>query len=406
MSKRKPDSELTTANVQEDEEENSREESGNVRTNASQEVMKTRRKTDKTSNGESTINVEAGKTSPKSNETPSSTFSFGTGLSTPPSNNFTYPTTFSFGIPSTKSSTNTPTPEANAESTTSTPSPSIDKPAFSFGLSADKPNFSFGSTTSTDKPSFSFGLGTTPSDSLFGLNTGDKQPFTFAFPTPSSFTFGTDFKFPSFTSLASFNSDADKTRAATANAAPTWSTEFNVKSESGESSTPHSPSVKLSKIENPSTGEEGETTLAEARVRLYEFEKSNWKERGVGNMKINTDKTKYRLLMRTDTTLKVILNAAIYNEMMAEEQSDKQLRFACINSVQSEDNTPEKTSDKTKISTYIVRFPTKQTYDDFYKALQTAKIAAGPLKKSTEEKPSETSTNEEEQTTEPKETEN
>jgi len=264
----------------ENEEENSREESGNVRANASQEIMKTRRivkvkrKTDKTSNGEST-NVEA-VNSPKSNETPSSNFSFGTGLSTPPSNNFTYPTTFSFGIPSTKSSTNTPTPEVNAETTSSTPSPSIDKPAFSFGLSTgDKPTFSFGSTASIDKPNFSFGLGTSAGDTpafSFGLNTGDKQPFTFAFPTPS-FTFGSEFKFPSFTSLASFNSDADKTREATANAAPTWSTEFNVQSESGESSTPHSPSVKLTKIENPSTGEEGETTLAEARVRLYEFEK-------------------------------------------------------------------------------------------------------------------------------------
>jgi ribosomal protein L12E/L44/L45/RPP1/RPP2 len=147
-------------------------------------------------------------------------------------------------------------------------------------------------------------------------------------------------------------------------------------SETGESSSPQSPLIKLSKIEKPTTGEEGETTLAEARVRLYEFEKPNWRERGVGTIKINTDQTKYRLLMRTDTTLRVILNATIYQDMTLEEQNEKQLRFACVNSIVSEDTKTEP-----KLSNFIIKFQTKQVFEEFFKAIKSAKIAAVPLKR-------------------------
>jgi Ran-binding protein 3 len=146
-------------------------------------------------------------------------------------------------------------------------------------------------------------------------------------------------------------------------------------SDTGESASSPQSLVKLTKIEKPTTGEEAETTLAEARAHLYEFEKSNgWKERGVGIIKINTDQTKYRLLMRTETTLRVILNASLYPEMKVEEQNKNQIRFACVNAIISEDSA-------LKISNFVIKFQTKQVFEDFFKAFKSAKSAALPLKK-------------------------
>jgi hypothetical protein len=149
-------------------------------------------------------------------------------------------------------------------------------------------------------------------------------------------------------------------------------------SDTGDSASFPQSLVKLTRIEKPTTGEETETTLAEARVCLYEFEKSNgWKERGVGIIKINTDQSKYRLLMRTETTLKLILNASIYPEMQVQEQNKNQIRFTCINTVVSEDTSTY----LKKISNFIIKFQTKQVFEDFFKVFQSAKIAVVPLKK-------------------------
>jgi len=323
-------------------EDNTEVESTNISAPATEEVMKTRRKLadrDSTPNSETTQNGE----SVKKDETPPPPISSST-FGTP-----TFGTTSTFGKPTFGSNT----------------------PPFSFGTSSTFPSiFSFGSNASTTNTTST----TSPSPETT-LSPTTEKPFAFGFSSTSfSFgPFGGDFKFPSFTQFSSFNTiDADKTREATTNASTSWSTDFSV-TETGDSS-PQS-NVKLSKLEKPTTGEEGETTLSEARVRLFEFEKSNWKERGLGTIKINTDQTKYRLLMRTDTTLKVILNAGIYNDMTSEEQSEKQLRFACVNSIVSEE-TPNP-----KISNFIIKFQTKQAFEDFFKALQSAKIAAGPLKK-------------------------
>ncbi|CAG8522908.1 8435_t:CDS:2 [Diversispora eburnea] len=76
------------------------------------------------------------------------------------------------------------------------------------------------------------------------------------------------------------------------------------------------------------TGEEDEVTRHTVRVKLYCME-GQWKERGVGFLKLNQSKNNeksFRLVMRADNILKVILNVALFNGMHVEKQ-DKFVRF-------------------------------------------------------------------------------
>ncbi|ESO06132.1 hypothetical protein HELRODRAFT_64615, partial [Helobdella robusta] len=59
------------------------------------------------------------------------------------------------------------------------------------------------------------------------------------------------------------------------------------------------------------TGEEDETEVHKQRSVLYRFDDNQWKERGVGDMKILKNKTNgrvYRLLFRRDQIHKVVCN--------------------------------------------------------------------------------------------------
>lgn len=73
------------------------------------------------------------------------------------------------------------------------------------------------------------------------------------------------------------------------------------------------PVVKLEIIENSetkTTGEENEEILFEAKTKAYRFLEGEWKERGLGPMKIleHKETKKCRLLMRRDKTLKICAN--------------------------------------------------------------------------------------------------
>ena len=60
------------------------------------------------------------------------------------------------------------------------------------------------------------------------------------------------------------------------------------------------------------TGEEGEIVRADFKCKLYRFdpESSEWKERGVGQVKLleHKENHKIRLLMRQEKTLKIRAN--------------------------------------------------------------------------------------------------
>ncbi|XP_031560846.1 ran-specific GTPase-activating protein-like [Actinia tenebrosa] len=80
------------------------------------------------------------------------------------------------------------------------------------------------------------------------------------------------------------------------------------------------PIVSLPKVEIKSL-EENEEEIFQMRAKLYRYDKngeeSEWKERGVGVIRIlkHTDKNTYRILMRRDKTLKICANHLITADM-------------------------------------------------------------------------------------------
>jgi E3 SUMO-protein ligase RanBP2 len=73
------------------------------------------------------------------------------------------------------------------------------------------------------------------------------------------------------------------------------------------------------------TGEEAEDVLYSCRAKLYRFASNEWKERGVGELKILLcpNSGKVRLVMRRDTVLKVCLNQYITPELKLDLKEDK-----------------------------------------------------------------------------------
>lgn len=73
------------------------------------------------------------------------------------------------------------------------------------------------------------------------------------------------------------------------------------------------------------TGEENDTVLFERRAKLYKYINKEWKEKGIGILKIlkNNDTNKVRLVMRREQVHKVCANHFLYDNMELKSKSDK-----------------------------------------------------------------------------------
>ena len=79
------------------------------------------------------------------------------------------------------------------------------------------------------------------------------------------------------------------------------------------------------------TGEEEESNVLQANVKLYIFEseKKNWVERGRGTLRLNDDPSstpghlRSRLVMRTVGTLRIVLNTKLFANMKCEKVSGR-----------------------------------------------------------------------------------
>uniref|UniRef100_A0A6B2LDY7 RanBD1 domain-containing protein n=1 Tax=Arcella intermedia TaxID=1963864 RepID=A0A6B2LDY7_9EUKA len=117
------------------------------------------------------------------------------------------------------------------------------------------------------------------------------------------------------------------------------------------------------------TGEEGEKVEVEVRVKLFEFvkvgESSSWKERGAGPLRIlvNPTTSRYRLVMRTDNAIRVVLNALPYADMRIEKPHEKQIRFTCINAVES----------SSKIGSFWIKLMNGPDTNTLFRALEKVK---------------------------------
>lgn len=92
--------------------------------------------------------------------------------------------------------------------------------------------------------------------------------------------------------------------------------------------------IILIRLNLVTTGEEDEDTIYQTKGKLLVLDTTtgNWKERGVGtfriNMKEEDKKLQTRLVMRTDSVFRVILNLLLFEGMKVFIMQDKFVRFA------------------------------------------------------------------------------
>ncbi|GAN06253.1 conserved hypothetical protein [Mucor ambiguus] len=97
------------------------------------------------------------------------------------------------------------------------------------------------------------------------------------------------------------------------------------------------------------TGEEDEDTIYQTKAKLLVLDAAsgNWKERGVGTFRINMKEEENkkvlqtRLVMRTDSVYRVILNLLLFQGMKVFIMQDKFVRFAGFETNVKEDGTSE-----------------------------------------------------------------
>ncbi|KAJ4970653.1 hypothetical protein NE237_003752 [Protea cynaroides] len=100
--------------------------------------------------------------------------------------------------------------------------------------------------------------------------------------------------------------------------------EENVAGEDEDTGAQVAPIVKLEEVA-VTTGEEDEDAILDLKAKLYRFDKdgSQWKERGVGTVKLLKHKVsgKVRLVMRQSKTLKICANHLILPTMSVQEHA-------------------------------------------------------------------------------------
>ncbi|KAL9889267.1 uncharacterized protein ACN427_008645 [Glossina fuscipes fuscipes] len=128
-----------------------------------------------------------------------------------------------------------------------------------------------------------------------------------------------------------------------------------------ESSAHFTPIITLPEKVKVKTGEEEEETLYVHRAKLYRFIDGEWKERGIGNVKIlrHKETKKLRVIMRRDQVLKICLNHNL-NEDVDYKRKDHKSWLFVVNDFSEEAIELQKLS---------LRFKNKEIADKFMEAV-------------------------------------
>ncbi|NWU06066.1 RBP2 ligase, partial [Cephalopterus ornatus] len=136
------------------------------------------------------------------------------------------------------------------------------------------------------------------------------------------------------------------------------------------------PIVSLPEVEVKS-GEEDEEILFKERAKLYRWDRdaTQWKERGVGEIKIlfHTQKKYYRVLMRRDQVLKVCANHVITKEMnlVPSDTSNNALIWTATDYADGE----------VKVEQLAVRFKSQEMANSFKKRFEECQLSLSELQK-------------------------
>merc|ERR1719369_684792 len=140
------------------------------------------------------------------------------------------------------------------------------------------------------------------------------------------------------------------------------------------------PVIPLPEVVEVVTGEEDEEVMFEERAKLFRFsdESKEWKERGLGQVKILKDKAtgKVRFLMRREQTFKVCANHQIISTMKLDKMgSNKKARIWGAQDFADEELKTEK---------FCIKFKTEEQADNFeqkfIEAKEASKDAVSPAK--------------------------
>ncbi|CCE63582.1 hypothetical protein TPHA_0F00960 [Tetrapisispora phaffii CBS 4417] len=223
------------------------------------------------------------------------------------------------------------------------------KPAFTFGTSTAteekketmKPAFSFGQSNSS-MPSFSFGKPTTPLSNTSNAET----------PAGASDSAGFKFSLP-FEQKSTPTKDVDDATEEK----PTSATNDNATNGDG-----------ISNSVSSVNGEEDEEVIFKQKSKLMVFnpETKGYDSKGVGEMKLlqqNNDKSKIRLLCRSDGMGHILLNATIVKSFAYTPLTPEKDNFVKVPTVGPDG----------KLITYIVQYKQKSDGRQFIKSIEDAK---------------------------------
>uniref|UniRef100_A0A4W6FHR3 RAN binding protein 2 n=1 Tax=Lates calcarifer TaxID=8187 RepID=A0A4W6FHR3_LATCA len=134
------------------------------------------------------------------------------------------------------------------------------------------------------------------------------------------------------------------------------------------------PVVPLPDLVEISTGEENEQVVFSHRAKLYRYDKElgQWKERGIGDLKIlqNYDTKRVRLIMRRDQVLKICANHWITAAMKLEPMkgAEKAWVWSAMDFAEVGEGNIEQLA---------VRFKLQDTANTFKQVFEDAKVAQG-----------------------------
>ncbi|XP_067842272.1 E3 SUMO-protein ligase RanBP2 isoform X2 [Heptranchias perlo] len=131
------------------------------------------------------------------------------------------------------------------------------------------------------------------------------------------------------------------------------------------------PVIPLPDLIDVSTGEENEQVIFCHRAKLYRYDKeaSQWKERGIGDLKIlqNYDSKKVRIVMRRDQVLKICANHWLTPEVRIEPMKGTEKAFIW--------SVMDFADDEAKMEQLAVRFKQQEVANSFRDLFEEAKRA-------------------------------